>query len=480
MMKRMIAVDEEKCIHCGMCLRDCVASCLEFDDQKIPRYIKDGEKMCLACQHCLAVCPTGAFSFGGLDPAASDPVTTVDSAAMLGLIKSRRSIRQYKEDDVPAEKIEKLKDMLAYPPTGVNAPSLRFSIIATRQKMDELRKITYDCLESIPADSPLAFLKDMADKSLQAGRDLVYRGAPALAFYDDLFDECHKYGIEPLVTISHYETPLYLADHYGGWTNRKLIGFYENYVRTIFTRYQHKVKYWLTFNEINSILGSPFMSGAIPTPKEELSASDISDGSVLAYLHFYCGGDGGTLIGIIHLGDELECGLAYVAHILCTGEMHYGCVGRILLQLGGDARHIVHAGVGYPFLCILGDGDHAAFTLVGNLHIEGSASLRLCDVFTDELSHPLLYAEHGNVHQFHSTGVSLLGTLHLYDVSHLDAEACEVLGLSFLVQRTIDIYGTSLILQIPVAISGVCYGGHRTLHPVCLAIGTCVHLGTCG
>lgn len=181
MMKRMIAVDEEKCIHCGMCLRDCVASCLEFDDQKIPRYIKDGEKMCLACQHCLAVCPTGAFSFGGLDPAASDPVTTVDSAAMLGLIKSRRSIRQYKEDDVPAEKIEKLKDMLAYPPTGVNAPSLRFSIIATRQKMDELRKITYDCLESIPADSPLAFLKDMADKSLQAGRDLVYRGAPALS-----------------------------------------------------------------------------------------------------------------------------------------------------------------------------------------------------------------------------------------------------------------------------------------------------------
>lgn len=154
MMKRMIAVDEEKCIHCGMCLRDCVASCLEFDDQKIPRYIKDGEKMCLACQHCLAVCPTGAFSFGGLDPAASDPVTTVDSAAMLGLIKSRRSIRQYKEDDVPAEKIEKLKDMLAYPPTGVNAPSLRFSIIATRQKMDELRKITYDCLESISADSP--------------------------------------------------------------------------------------------------------------------------------------------------------------------------------------------------------------------------------------------------------------------------------------------------------------------------------------
>lgn len=96
-----------------------------------------------------------------------------------------------------------------------------------------------------------------------------------LAFYDQVFDECHKYGIEPLVTISHYETPLYLAEHYDGWRNRALIGFYENYVRTIFTRYKDKVKYWLTFNEINSILNSPFMSGGINTPKEELSESDL-------------------------------------------------------------------------------------------------------------------------------------------------------------------------------------------------------------
>ena len=59
-----------------------------------------------------------------------------------------------------------------------------------------------------------------------------------LAFYDRLFDECRKYGIEPLVTISHYETPIYLAEHYNGWTNRKLIGFYERYVRVLFERYK--------------------------------------------------------------------------------------------------------------------------------------------------------------------------------------------------------------------------------------------------
>lgn len=96
-----------------------------------------------------------------------------------------------------------------------------------------------------------------------------------LQFYDDLFDECLKYGIEPMITISHYETPLYLAEHYNGWANRKMIGFYEKFARTLFDRYGSKVKYWLTFNEINSVLHSPFMSGGINTPKEQLSKQKL-------------------------------------------------------------------------------------------------------------------------------------------------------------------------------------------------------------
>lgn len=96
-----------------------------------------------------------------------------------------------------------------------------------------------------------------------------------LQFYDNLFNECLKYGIEPLVTLSHYETPLYLSEHYNGWTDRRLIGFYERYVRTVFARYKDKVKYWLTFNEINSILHEPFMSGGICTPKEELGEQEL-------------------------------------------------------------------------------------------------------------------------------------------------------------------------------------------------------------
>ncbi|MBO1751785.1 glycoside hydrolase family 1 protein [Actinotalea sp. BY-33] len=96
-----------------------------------------------------------------------------------------------------------------------------------------------------------------------------------LAFYDRVLDECEKHGIEPLVTISHYETPLHLAEQYDGWVNRDLIGFYERYARVLFSRYGHRVTYWLTFNEINSVLHAPFMSGGISTPKDQLSASDL-------------------------------------------------------------------------------------------------------------------------------------------------------------------------------------------------------------
>ena len=96
-----------------------------------------------------------------------------------------------------------------------------------------------------------------------------------LQFYDDVISECEKYGIEPLVTISHYETPLALADKYNGWANRKLIDIYLKYCETLFKHYKGRVKYWITFNEINSILRQPFMSGAISTPKSELSNNDL-------------------------------------------------------------------------------------------------------------------------------------------------------------------------------------------------------------
>ncbi|GAX48353.1 glycoside hydrolase family 1 protein [Pseudolactococcus reticulitermitis] len=81
-----------------------------------------------------------------------------------------------------------------------------------------------------------------------------------LAFYDNLIDECLKYGIEPVITISHYEMPLHLAKAYGGWKNRKLVGFYENFAKAVLTHFHQKVTYWMTFNEINSAFAMPALS----------------------------------------------------------------------------------------------------------------------------------------------------------------------------------------------------------------------------
>ncbi|WEV36897.1 6-phospho-beta-glucosidase [Lactobacillus sp. ESL0677] len=80
-----------------------------------------------------------------------------------------------------------------------------------------------------------------------------------LKFYDALIDECLKYKIEPVITISHYELPLNLITKYGAWKNKQLIDFYERFARTVLTRYHDKVKYWMTFNEINSAAHFPIM-----------------------------------------------------------------------------------------------------------------------------------------------------------------------------------------------------------------------------
>ena len=84
-----------------------------------------------------------------------------------------------------------------------------------------------------------------------------------LKFYDSLFDECLKYGIQPLVTICHFDVPMYLVEKYGAWRNRKLVDLYVKYCEAIFTRYKDKVKYWLTFNEINMILHLPFIGAGL-------------------------------------------------------------------------------------------------------------------------------------------------------------------------------------------------------------------------
>lgn len=129
-----------------------------------------------------------------------------------------------------------------------------------------------------------------------------------LRFYDQVFDELLKYGIEPVVTISHYEMPLHLATEYGGWVNRKLIDFYVNYARCLFERYGKKVKYWMSFNEINSIIRHPFTSaGIIEEGNDHLSQDEFQ----AAHHQFVAGALATKLCHEMIPGAQMGCMISY-------------------------------------------------------------------------------------------------------------------------------------------------------------------------
>jgi 6-phospho-beta-glucosidase len=96
-----------------------------------------------------------------------------------------------------------------------------------------------------------------------------------LKFYDDVFDELAKYHIIPLVTISHYDYPLNLVQKYNGFESRKMIDCYVKYAKTLFLRYHNKVKYWLTFNEINMVLDSPYTCSGAIAEKSNRNGQDL-------------------------------------------------------------------------------------------------------------------------------------------------------------------------------------------------------------
>lgn len=84
-----------------------------------------------------------------------------------------------------------------------------------------------------------------------------------LKFYDKVFGELKKYGIEPMVTICHFDIPMHLAEKHKGFLSRHTVNSFVNYAETLFRRYKGKVKYWITFNEINNVLSNPYTSAGL-------------------------------------------------------------------------------------------------------------------------------------------------------------------------------------------------------------------------
>lgn len=105
-----------------------------------------------------------------------------------------------------------------------------------------------------------------------------------LRFYDDLFDECLKYGIEPVITLSHFEMPYHLVTEYGGWKNRQVIDFFVRFAEVVFERYKDKVKYWMTFNEINNQANYQEDLPPSPTPGLSIKKAMIAKQSCIRLL----------------------------------------------------------------------------------------------------------------------------------------------------------------------------------------------------
>jgi len=179
------SVDESLCTHCGLCAVDCPACIIDQEGDGLPSISPDKEELCYKCQHCLAVCPTGAISILGKNPADSRPLSSASFPSfeqMDHFIRSRRSIRHYQDKNVDPSLISNLLKTLAYAPTGVNMQELTFNVIDDKDVMSRFRDTLFATLaEATAKDSfpeQFARLKEIAELPRDVASRLIFRGAP--------------------------------------------------------------------------------------------------------------------------------------------------------------------------------------------------------------------------------------------------------------------------------------------------------------
>ncbi|MEK3787033.1 6-phospho-beta-glucosidase [Paenibacillus sp. FSL K6-1230] len=159
-----------------------------------------------------------------------------------------------------------------------------------------------------------------------------------LQFYENVFTEMKKHGIEPIVTLSHYEMPISLVLNYGGWTNRKVVAFYLKYAETVMNRYKDLVTYWLTFNEINTTIIEPFTGGGVVEDRVE----NVQEASYQALHHQFVASSLATkLAREINPEFQIGCMLARMIHYPATSspdDVHQALVDNQLNLLHTDVQ----------------------------------------------------------------------------------------------------------------------------------------------
>lgn len=201
-------VDKSKCIHCGLCEKDCIAQIIHLNTDNIPSISKDDESRCIKCQHCLAVCPVGAISIFGKNPEESKDCNNFpDDEKMLNIIQSRKSFRHYKHENLSPEIIQKLKDMFKYSPTGCNFHKLHISIIDDVEVMDRFRNRTNNKIKSLFLSKTFNAITKKFEKYKSAflnGDDVIFRKAPHMVVVSvPVNAPCANE--DPIIALSYFE-----------------------------------------------------------------------------------------------------------------------------------------------------------------------------------------------------------------------------------------------------------------------------------
>jgi len=176
-------VDKDLCIQCGECVKDCLWGVIEMDDY--PSIPADREAKCIECQHCLAVCPTGAVSILGKNPEDSLPLKNALPApeAMERLVMGRRSTRRYKKEGLDPEFIHHLLEVTSHAPTAVNQRNTVLTVVDDAEAMERLRKeLTAAALKATHEGRIPTGMERIGDYILgcEDGTDIIFRNAPHL------------------------------------------------------------------------------------------------------------------------------------------------------------------------------------------------------------------------------------------------------------------------------------------------------------
>ena len=182
-----LLIDAEKCKKCGMCVAECPIGIIQFmAEDSPPSWLDGAEALCINCGHCVAICPNAALELSAMSrekclPIAKDLVSTPEQLEQF--LKSRRSIRAYKENPVEHEKLAKLIDIARYAPSGHNLQPVQWLVIQKREDVKHLAQLTVDWLKGLVQKEP-AIAEMLQAEALanywDMGIDVITRWAPHL------------------------------------------------------------------------------------------------------------------------------------------------------------------------------------------------------------------------------------------------------------------------------------------------------------